>query len=98
MTPGLVVAVAVAGYVTAAPVPDWLGLATPAGRDAIQLSAGCSAVVPGMNVLILDDDVLQPIDPIEGLMPKTCTLVQRVHMSDIPCARNAQAACDVAFS
>ncbi len=86
------------GYITGAPVPNWLGLATPAGRDAIQLAAGCAAVTHGVNVVVLDDSALQPVDPITGPAPQVCTIVQRVHVSDVPCALNPAGECDVAYS
>jgi hypothetical protein len=104
--PGLWAAVAVvlfasapeqSGYLTGAPVPDWLGLATAAGRDAIVLGDGCGAAAPGMNVVILDSDHVQVVDPLTGPSPGACTLVARVHMSDLPCTRDPAGLCDVAF-
>ncbi len=88
----------VAGYVTGAPVPNWLGLATLGGRDAILLGDGCGDVVPGVNVLVDEDGALQIVDPVRGVQADMCTLVQRVHMSDAPCAQNGAGVCDVAFS
>jgi hypothetical protein len=85
------------GYVTGAPVPEWLGLASAGGRDAIVLGDGCGTVAPGMNVVILDADHLQAVDPFAGLQPEACTLSERMHMSDVPCARNPAGLCDVAF-
>ena len=93
----LILAVA-AGYITAAPVPNWLGLATLDGRDAIQLAEECNVIGPGVNVLVFDDGAVQAIDPIQGPAPVLCTIVQRIRMSDTPCAQNASGACDVAFS
>ena len=93
-----VVLLSVAGYVTGAPVPNWLGLATLGGRDAIQLGEGCEDVVPGVNVLVHEDGALQIVDPVRGAQADRCTLVQRVHMSDAPCAQNGAGVCDVAFS
>ena len=101
MTPQVahaLVLVAMVGYVTGAPVPNWLGLATLAGRDAIQLGDGCQGVVPGVNVLVDADGALQVVDPVRGVQTGMCTLVQRVHMSDAPCAQNGVGVCDVAFS
>jgi hypothetical protein len=89
---------AVSGYVTGAPVPNWLGLATPEGRDAVQLADGCDSMSPGTNVIVYDDGALQALDPIRGPVAQVCAVVQRVHMSDVPCAQNAAGACDVAFS
>jgi hypothetical protein len=85
------------GYLTGAPVLDWLGLATPHGRDAVVLSGGCETAAPGMNVVILDSDHVQVVDPIAGPRPGACTLARQVHMSDVPCARNPAGLCDVAF-
>jgi hypothetical protein len=86
-----------AGYLTGAPVPDWLGLATPDGRYAIVLGEGCEAAAPGVNVVILDSDQMQVVDPLDGPRPEACTLARRVRMSDVPCARNPAGLCDVAF-
>jgi hypothetical protein len=86
------------GYVTNAPVPRWLGLATLGGRDAIQLGDGCATVVPGVNVLIEDNGELQVVDPIKGVQPTACVVVNRIHMSDTPCATSQVGVCDVAFS
>ena len=85
------------GYLTGAPVPDWIGLATTGGRDAVMLGNGCDAAVPGMNVVVLDADHLQLVDPLAGAVPGACTLARRVHMSDVPCARNPAESCDVAY-
>src|SRR4051812_1050138 len=38
------------------------------------------------------------VDPIKGVAPDTCEVLQRVHMSDVPCATSRQGVCDVAFS
>lgn len=86
------------GYVTGAPMRDWLGLATIGGRDAVQLSDGCTAIAPGVNVLVDDAGDLQVIDPITGLQPDICVISSRQHVSDVPCATNPAGACDVAFS
>jgi len=86
------------GYLTSAPIPEWLGLATLGGRDAIQLGDGCLNVVPGVNVLLDDGRELQVVDPIKGVQPTTCAVVQRIHMSDVPCATSQLGVCDVAFS
>jgi hypothetical protein len=85
------------GYLTGAPVPDWLGLATPGGRDAIVFGDGCDTAAPGLNVVILDSDHVQVVDPLTGPQPGACTLAMRVRMSDVPCARNPAGLCDVAF-
>jgi hypothetical protein len=85
------------GYLTGAPVPDWLGLATAGGRDAIVLGEGCETAAPGVNVVILDSDHVQVVDPLAGLQPGACTLARRVRMSDVPCALNPEGLCDVAF-
>ena len=85
------------GYLTGAPVPDWLGLATAGGRDAIVLGEGCGTAAPGVNVVIMDADHVQLIDPLAGLWPGACTLARRVRMSDVPCAQNPDGLCDVAF-
>jgi hypothetical protein len=85
------------GYLTGAPVPDWLGLATAGGRDAIALGDGCATAAPGMNVVILDSDHVQVVDPLAGPLPGACMLASRVRMSDVPCARNPAGLCDVAF-
>lgn len=85
------------GYLTGAPVPDWLGLATDGGRDAIVLGEGCDTAAPGVNVVILDPEHVQLVDPLTGPWPGACTLAQRVRMSDVPCARNPDGLCDVAF-
>ena len=85
------------GYLTGAPVPDWLGLATTSGRDAVVLGAGCEAAAPGVNVVILDSDHVQLVDPLAGPRPGACTLATRLHMSDVPCAHNPAGLCDVAF-
>ena len=85
------------GYLTGAPVPDWLALATAVGRDAVVLGDGCDVATPGMNVLMLDSDHLELVDPLVGPLPGACQLVRRLHMSDVPCAHNPQGQCDVAF-
>jgi hypothetical protein len=85
------------GYLTGAPVPDWLGLATAGGRDAIVLGDGCDMAAPGMNVVILDSNHMQVVDPLAGPLPGVCTLAGRMRMSDVPCARNPAGLCDVAF-
>ncbi len=85
------------GYLTGAPVPDWLGLATTGGRDAIVLGEGCETAAPGVNVVILDSEHVQLVDPLAGPRPGACTLGTRVHMSDMPCVRNPMGLCDVAF-
>lgn len=85
------------GYLTGAPVPDWLGLATPGGRDAIILGYGCEMAAPGQNVIIVDANHLQVVDPLAGPRPGACTVATRLHMSDVPCARNPDGLCDVAF-
>jgi hypothetical protein len=85
-------------YVTGAPVPLWLGLATLEGRDAIQLGDGCAEVVPGVNVLLDGHGNLQVVDPITGVQPMACEVRQRVHVSDVPCATSRLGVCDVAFS
>jgi hypothetical protein len=86
------------GYVTGAPVPEWLGLATLGGRDAIQLGDGCADVVPGVNVVLDDNGELQVVDPIHGVGATPCEVLQRVHMSDVPCATSRTGVCDVAYS
>jgi hypothetical protein len=86
------------GYVTSAPVPEWLGLATLGGRDAIQLGDGCADVAPGVNVMLDEAGELRVIDPITGLEPSECVVVNRMHMSDVPCATSRLGVCDVAFS
>jgi hypothetical protein len=86
------------GYVTGAPVPEWLGLATLTGRDAIQLGEGCADVVPGVNVIMDGDGELHVMDPINGLRPSGCEVVSRIHVSDVPCATGRMGVCDVAFS
>jgi hypothetical protein len=86
------------GYITGAPVPDWLGLATLDGRDAIQLGDNCDGVVPGVNVVLLDDGDLQLVNPPNGDTSEPCEVVTHLHMSDVPCARDPTGACDVAFS
>lgn len=105
-TPGLWAAVVVVllareadqtGYLTGAPVPDWLGLATAGGREAIVLGEGCEHAAPGVNVVILDAYHVQVVDPLTGLLPQACTLAERLHMSDVPCASNPAGLCDVAF-
>jgi hypothetical protein len=89
-------------YVTGTPVPAWLGLATPDGRDAIQLADDCNIVVPGVNVVEhrLENMhlALQVVDPILGPQSDVCEVVGRRHMSDVPCSRNTEGVCDVAFS
>jgi hypothetical protein len=85
------------GYLTGAPVPDWVGLATAVGRDAVVLSEGCDVASPGMNIRMLDSDHVQLVDPLAGLLPGACRLARRVHMSDVPCAHNPVGQCDVAF-
>jgi hypothetical protein len=103
--PGLLASAAVvlfagveqSGYLTGAPVPDWLGLATTGGRDAIVLGDGCETATPGMNVVILDLDHVQLVDPLAGPQPGACTLAERMHISDVPCARNPAGLCDVSF-
>jgi hypothetical protein len=85
------------GYLTGAPVPDWLGLATADGRYAIVLGEECETAAPGVNVVILDSDHVQVVDPLDGPRPGACTLARRVRMSDVPCARNPAGLCDVAF-
>jgi hypothetical protein len=98
MAVALVLLSQASGYITSAPVPEWLGLATLGGRDAIQLGDGCGDVVPGVNVVMDDNGELRVIDPINGLDPLTCVVVNRVHMSDVPCATSRLGVCDVAFS
>lgn len=85
------------GYLTGAPVPDWIGLATAEGRDAIALGDGCDAATPGMNVVLLDANHVMVVDPLTGPKAGACTLARRVHMSDVPCARSPVGLCDVAF-
>jgi hypothetical protein len=85
------------GYLTGAPVPNWLGLATADGRDAIVLGEACETAAPGMNVVILDPSHVQVVDPLAGPQPGACTLVSRKRMSEAPCARNPAGLCDVAF-
>jgi hypothetical protein len=85
------------GYLTGAPVPQWLGLATAGGRDAIVLDDGCGTAAPGINVVILDGSHLQLVDPLAGPQPGACTVSRRMHMSDVPCAHNPAGLCDVAF-
>jgi hypothetical protein len=85
------------GYLTGAPVPDWLGLATADGRDAVVLGEGCETAVAGMNVVLLDFDHVQVVDPLAGPQPGACSFVRRLRMSDMPCARNPSGLCDVAF-
>jgi hypothetical protein len=85
------------GYLTGAPVPEWLGLATTGGRDAIVLGDGCATATPGMNVVIVDAEHVLVVDPLTGPQPGACTLARRMHMSDAPCARNPAGQCDVAF-
>lgn len=85
------------GYLTGAPVVDWIGLATASGRDAIVLGDGCDKAAPGVNVVILNAAQVQVVDPLLGVQPGACTVAQRIHMSDVPCATNAQGLCDVAF-
>ena len=85
------------GYLTGAPVPDWVGLATAGGRYAIVLGEGCDTAEPGVNVVILDSDHVQVVDPLDGPRPGACTLARQVLMSDVPCARNPAGLCDVAF-
>ena len=85
------------GYLTGAPVPDWLALATAVGRDAVVLGDGCDVATPGMNILMLDSDHVQLVDPLAGPLPGACRLARRVHMSDVPCAQNPVGQCDVAF-
>jgi hypothetical protein len=85
------------GYLTGAPVPDWLGLATLGGRDAVMLGEGCETAAPGVNVIVLDDNHVQVVDALGGHLPGTCTLTRRMLMSDVPCARNPAGVCDVAF-
>jgi hypothetical protein len=99
MTPCVLIVLAVAAaYVTGAPVPNWLGLATSDGRDAIQLGDGCLGLTPGVNVLVDDDGSLRAVDPVTGPAPQSCVVVQRVHVSDMPCAQNPAGVCDVSFS
>jgi hypothetical protein len=83
---------------TGTPLPDWLGLATTSGRDAVQLGDGCAGVLPGVNVVVEDSGHLQVIDPVRGVEPNVCEVNSRTHISDVPCATNAAGACDVAFS
>lgn len=85
------------GYLTGAPVPDWIGLATAGGRDAVVLGDGCDTATPGMNVVMLDSHQVQLVDPLAGPLPGACRLASRVHMSDVPCAHNPAGQCDVAF-
>ena len=86
------------GYVTGAPVPNWLGLATLDGRDAIQLGDNCSMVAPGVNIIIDVEGELQIVDSLGGLQPDVCRIVNEVHMSDVPCATSPAGECDVAFA
>ena len=89
-------------YVTGSPVADWLGLATPSGRDAIQLGDGCEGVAPGLNVMQDNatgaDLRLRVVDPVVGVLPAECVVAARRHMSDVPCIQNQRGACDVAFA
>jgi hypothetical protein len=85
------------GYFTGAPVPDWIGLATAGGRDAVVLGDGCDPAAPGMNVVVLDSDHVQLLDPLEGPLPGVCALATRLHLSDVPCAQDPRGRCDVAF-
>jgi hypothetical protein len=55
-------------------------------------------VVPGVNVVMDDDGALQVVDPIKGVQPAACQVAQRVHVSNVPCARSGLGVCDVAFS
>jgi hypothetical protein len=86
------------GYVTGAPAPDWLGLATLGGRDAIQLGDNCGGVAPGLNVIVDDAGELQIVDPLRVPQPGVCQVLNAVHVSDVPCATNPAGECDVAFS
>jgi hypothetical protein len=85
------------GYLTGTPMADWVGLATSSGRDAVVLGDGCDAAMPGMNVIVLDADHVQLVDPLEGPRPGVCVVSRRLHMSDVACARNPAGLCDVAF-
>ena len=85
------------GYLTGAPVTDWLGLATVGGRDAVVLGNGCEAAAPGAKVVVLDEGHVLVVDAFAKFEPAVCTLARRVHMSDVPCARNPAGECDVAF-
>jgi hypothetical protein len=88
-------------YITGAPVPEFLGLATLGGRYAIELGTDCEAVVPGVNVIVSetpDQPLLQVVDPIAGVQPQRCAINHRQHMSDVQCATNVAGACDVTFS
>jgi hypothetical protein len=90
-----------AAYVTAAPVPAVLGLATLNGRFAIRLEPGCESIVPGVNVLLVEtpgDPWLQVVEPVHGVLPESCRVLHRQLMSDVPCGTNLDGACDVAFS
>jgi hypothetical protein len=51
-----------------------------------------------VNVVMEGDGELQVVDPIKGVEPDTCEVVQRVHVSDVPCATSRLGVCDVAFS
>jgi hypothetical protein len=86
------------GYITGAPIPSWLGLATLGGRDAIELGDGCGSVVPGVNVILDESGLMRVVDPMRGIDQDTCVIVNRLHMSDMPCATNQSGTCDVAFS
>ena len=86
------------GYLTGAPVPHVLGLATLRGRDAIVLGSGCELAAAGVRVIQESDLQLRVVDPVQGLVGDVCTVLFRQHMSDVPCATDPEGWCDVAFS
>ena len=87
-------AAGVPAYVTQTPVTDWLALATPDGRWAIQLAEDCEAIQPDTNILIIGS----PDDPDVQLVASSgevCGLAQQQKVSDTPCAQDRLGLCDV---
>lgn len=84
-------------YVTDSPITDWLALATPEGRWAIQFEDSCP-IQPFVNVVVLGE----PDDPDVQLVSddgqQTCGLAGRMKASDLPCAENRLGLCDVWYA
>jgi hypothetical protein len=85
-------------YLTESPITDWLALATPDGRWAVQLADDCEVIQPDTNVLVIGS----PDDPDVQLVTEggeACDLAQHVKMSDVPCVQNPRfGVCDVWYA
>ncbi len=90
-------------YVTDAPnSPDWLGLAAPDGRYAVQFGPGCG-IQAGENAT-WDNGATGGMvtdHPAPGMMAKlseSCTIVAIQKVGETPCSTNPEGFCDVAYA